>query len=104
MYGGAVETREALQAFGLPADLVEEGGREPEVIGIYPENWLPYAVFSALATQWQQGMGGPGGLKYEVLPVVEERLGVKKKRRADVFTALRVMEDEVLKVFSERRN
>jgi hypothetical protein len=49
-----------------------------------------------MATQWQisAGMGGAvyHGLNYTALPVVEQRLGVKKRQRADTFARVRVME------------
>lgn len=48
-------------------------------------------------------MGGREGLRYEVLPVIEERLGVKKKQKADLFAALQVMEGEALRVWAAKR-
>ena len=46
-------------------------------------------------------MGGAVGLRYEALPLVMQAAGVKKKARAELFEALRIMEDEALKVFRE---
>lgn len=47
-------------------------------------------------------MGGPVGLDYVALPVVEKRLGVKKRERADVFAALQVMENEALRIMTKK--
>lgn len=58
-------------------------------------------VFMAMQTQWRIGMGGATGLDYSVLPVVEDRLGVPKKRRAECFKGLQMIEREVLSVWSE---
>lgn len=58
-------------------------------------------VFMAMQTQWRIGMGGATGLDYSVLPVVEARLNVPKKRRAECFKGLQIIEREVLRVWSE---
>lgn len=69
-------------------------------VAVWPENWTAWEVFSAMATQWRisVGMGGAAyhGLNYTALPVVEARVGVKKKQRADTFARLRVMEAAAL--------
>lgn len=52
-------------------------------------------LFSALQTQWTLGPRGPCGLRYEVLPVVLDLLGIRGDR-AELFAGLRVMEGEVL--------
>lgn len=65
-------------------------------VAVWPENWTAWEVFSAMATQWQISVGMSGaayhGFNYAALPVVEARLGVRKKQRADTFARLRVME------------
>lgn len=65
-------------------------------VGIWPENWQAWEVFAAMATQWRVSVGMSGaihhGLDYAALPVVEQRVGVKKRQRADTFARLRVME------------
>lgn len=58
-------------------------------------------VFMAMQTQWRIGMGGATGLDYSALPVVEDRLNVPKKRRAECFRGLQIIEREVLRVWSE---
>ena len=72
-------------------------------VDVYPENWQAVQVFVAMLTQWRVGMSGAVGLDYGVLPVVESRLGVRRKQRADVFASLRIMERELLGTWNERR-
>lgn len=55
-------------------------------------------MFAALGTQWNVGAGGVIGLRYEAIPVVLEAFGIKKKERAGMLSALRIMEDEALGV------
>lgn len=92
---------EALAAFGLVRE-----GPEPDdaTFRVWPENWQALVIFSALATQWAVGMGGPTGLRYESIPVV---LRMRQVPRADwprLFEQVRVMESESLKYFAERRS
>lgn len=89
---GAEPDADELAAFGLKW----EGEIVDTDVAVWPENWTAWEVFSAMATQWQVsvGMGGAvyHGLNYAVLPVVENRLEVKKRQRADTFARLRVLE------------
>ena len=88
-------------AFGLRLedDEDEDGDR------VYPENWPAFQVMSAMRTQWRTGeMGRPTGLDYTALPTVFSLLDIGKKRRPDVFDALRVMEAEALKTMNARNN
>lgn len=70
---------------------------------MYPENAAPMNVFLALQTQWRVGMNGATGLDYAALPAVMDLCGVRKKKRGDVFSAVRVMESEALSIWAERR-
>ena len=72
-------------------------------VNVYPENWQTVQVFFALRTQWNQGMGGCTGLRYEAIPLVEKRLGVKKKRHAEIFHGLQIMEAEALNAWREEQ-
>ncbi|HRD90963.1 MAG TPA: DUF1799 domain-containing protein [Accumulibacter sp.] len=70
---------------------------------VWPEHWQAVEVFAALQTQWAVGgMGGVIGLRYEVLPTVCDLLGVKKRRRRELFDALRLMESAALEVLTKR--
>lgn len=97
---GAVrdDTDEAAAAFGIEAPQ-----QQLEETGVYPENWQAVQLFSAMGNQWHSSMGGREGLRYEVLPVIEAWMGIKKKDRADLFSALQVMENEALSVWAEQR-
>ena len=66
-----------------------------DVCKVWPENWTPVEVFAALATQWRVAPSGQRyGLDYGALPAVFDLLAVED--RAEVFSALRVMEGEFL--------
>lgn len=60
-------------------------------------------MFLALQAQWRVGMNGATGLDYAALPAVLDLCGVRKKKRPDVFWALRVMEGEALRLWAEQR-
>lgn len=85
-----------LEALGFTRDDVDDSEQE-----VFPENWLPFTIFIDLVRQWRVGMGGPTGLDYSALPFVFDLHEVKKKKRREVFEALRVMEDEALRVMAE---
>lgn len=74
------------------------GLNEPEETGCWPDNWLALQVFAALGTQWNVGMGGAIGLRYEAIEPVLRMMGVVHKERAALFEALRIMENEALQV------
>jgi len=67
----------------------------------WPDNWLTFRVFAAMGTQWNVGMSGAIGLRYEALPVVLNMMGIAKKERAEIFDSLRIMESEVLTMFRD---
>lgn len=74
------------------------GINEPEETDCWPDNWLPLQVFEALGTQWNIGMNGVIGLRYEAIPVVLAEFGIRKKQRAAMMESLRIMENEALQV------
>ena len=91
--GGASEEQDqALAAFGLK----REAPLEPQHVDCWPDNWLPLQVFAALGTQWNVGMNGVIGLRYEAIPIVLSEFGIKKKQRAEMMQSLRIMENEAL--------
>ena len=100
LYTGDAKPRdEALAAFGLQL-------AEPEQLhtDCWPDNWQPLKVLEAMSTQWNVGNNAVIGLRYESLPVVMDILGVKKKARAGLLEALRIMEQEALQIFNEKKN
>jgi hypothetical protein len=103
LYGGTRDVQsedEALAAFGLKRD-----GPEPEdaFYEVWPENWQAVVLFSAITTQWNVGMNGPVGLRYESLPFVLELHGVAREEWPEVFVQIRACESEALKIFAEKR-
>ncbi len=76
-------------------------GDEEETAECWPDNWMPLKVFEAMSTQWNAGPGGVIGLKYEAMPAVSDLLCVRKKARAEIFTSLRIMENEALQVINK---
>lgn len=56
----------------------------------------------AMQSQWRVGAAGASGMDYAALPFVMKATGVKKKKRADVFSDVQTMEDEALKVMHEK--
>lgn len=69
--------------------LEEQQARDTEV---WPDNWPVLLVFDDLMSQWNVGMNGVIGLRYEALPLVLELHGIKRKRQLEMFDGLRVME------------
>ena len=57
-----------------------------------------------MATQWRTGMAGATGLDYTAMPVVMDMVGIKKKRRSEVFASVRIMEQEALATMAENRD
>jgi hypothetical protein len=88
--GGPMD-EEMLAAFGLQVEQQEAGGIEA-----WPENETTIKVFMAMGTQWNVGMAGAVGLRYEALPVVLDLMGVAADERPGVFAGLRVMEGAAL--------
>lgn len=74
---------------------------------VWPDNAAVWRLWEAMETQWQvDTVVGLSVVRkvwkrliYEALPVVEQRLGIKKRERARLFEELREMEKEALAVF-----
>lgn len=71
---------------------------------MYPDCWLPLAVFQAMGTQWRvvAGMGGAMylGLEYPALEIVLRRMVPAKQRQA-VWQDVLVMEFAALAVLNK---
>jgi hypothetical protein len=67
------------------------------------ENLPAVRVFLALQTQWRHGMAGPTGLDYAAIPPVFDLCGIRQKKSADTFGALRILEVETLNCWADRR-
>lgn len=79
---------------------------EPEPTGpfrVLPENWEAVRVFVALSTQWRLApMGGPVGLDNAAIPPTLMLMGIGRKRWAEIFERLMVMEGAAIGVMRGR--
>src|SRR5690349_7623931 len=78
---------EELEAYGLTPDDYPE----PE-IGIWPESWQAFQLFTRLSTQWRVGAAGAIGLDYNVLFHEMDRAGLAGDNYDETFSAIRVIE------------
>lgn len=75
-----------------------------EIVEVWDINWPAFEVFNSMASQWRiGGMGDATGLDYGVIPNTANLLGYKKKQVKDMFSDLRVMENEALITMGENR-
>jgi hypothetical protein len=81
----------------LLSQICERIGQVEESFGCWPENWLSFRVF------YEATAGGAYvQVRYETLPHIYEAFGIKKKKRAEIFRLLRILENEALNVINER--
>lgn len=86
---------EELKAFCLTREDVEDTSD----FEIWPENWIPFLVFSEVSTQWRVGAGGATGLDYVAVKWVMDLMKIKKKY--EVLRAIRTMESSALKTMNK---
>jgi hypothetical protein len=72
-----------------------------EQIDVWPENLPAVDLFLQMQTQWSVGMAGPVGLRYEVLFLLMDRMGLSGRDVDWMFSDVRVME---LAALEEMRN
>lgn len=97
MYTPAPSAAE-LAAFGLrEADFDEADG-----LPVWPCNHRAVVLFGQLGTQWRTGFSGAYGLDYTAVQALMGLQGVKKSIQAALFEDIRVMEQAVLALWSER--
>lgn len=82
-----------------PEDFTEDD----MTVEIWDCNADPYNVFVGMETQWRYSFAGREGLDYTAVPVVMDMLGIREKRRPDVFASVRIMEREALETMAENR-
>lgn len=68
----------------------------PPEVGIWPESWLAFQMFTRLSTQWRIGAAGPVGLDYNVLFHELDRAGLNGDDYDDTFASIRVIEGVAL--------
>lgn len=94
---------DAAAAFGLRA-VRAPGSAEPPEIYLWPENVPVWRLFQAVRTQWNVGMGGPVGLRYEGVALVMRMHRVKRSEEQNIFAKIQVMERAMLEAWSEKRD
>ena len=76
-----------------------------EDVMVWDINWESFTVFNSMASQWRiGGMGDATGLDYNTIPVVAKMLGIKSKKVKDIFSDIRVMENEALITMGENKD
>lgn len=78
---------------GMSEDIQDQALAEDD-IEVWPENWTAVTVLLDMQTQWNIGMGGPVGLRYEALPVVLAARGIESS--PDLFGQIRILESAAL--------
>lgn len=100
-----------MRAMGVPQSEIdrlreEAKADQPDTFGVLAENWKSFQVFDALGDQWRIVAGFSGahfqGIDYKALPIVEKRMGVKKRNRARIFNDLRIMAAEAKAILNEK--
>ncbi len=86
-----------LEAIGLTR---EDLGEIPD-FEVWPDNWVPFKVFSEVCTQWRMGPGGPIGLDYSVVKWIMRTMHVTKKDRLEVLRSVRVLECSAMSKMAE---
>ncbi len=86
-------SQEELDAIGIKREDVEDTSD----FEVWPENWLPYKVFSEVNTQWRVGAAGPTGLDYGPVQWAMGLHRIPKKQQLEVLRAIRTMESSALK-------
>lgn len=79
--------------------LTREDVEDTSDFEVWPENWIPFLVFSEVSTQWRVGAGGATGLDYGPVKWVMGLMKVKKKY--EVLRAIRTMESSALKTMNK---
>ena len=76
----------------------------PEEVYLWPENKAVWDLFQSLSTQWNEGMQGPLGLRYEAIPIVMRMRRVKRSDEQEMFAKVQLMEAAMLAAWSEKKH
>ena len=71
------------------------------IIEVWPDNWQAFDLFAQCQTQWNVGMGGRCGLRYEALYPLLDRTAGTPERWHELFDDVRVMEHAALKQMAD---
>lgn len=70
-------------------------------IQVWPENWPVVELFGRLGTQWNVGMSGPTGLRYEAIYPLLDRFVSDDEEWKQAFDDLQIMERAALDAMRE---
>lgn len=70
-------------------------------VEVWPDNWPAFALFARVQTQWNVGMGGRCGLRYEALYPLLDRATETEEQWDELFDDVRVMEYAALKQMAD---
>ncbi|SEO63357.1 Phage related hypothetical protein [Luteibacter sp. UNC138MFCol5.1] len=77
--------------------------KEQTLVELWPETFPQLLFFRGFTTQWRQGPGGPVGLDYAVIFHELDRKGLATDAYDDMLHALRIIEDEALKLIHTKK-
>jgi len=72
-------------------------------VEVWPENWAIFNLFCRLQTQWNVGVSGPTGLRYEAAYPLLDKLAANDGEWQELFDDLRQMELAALEQMSKDR-
>ena len=75
---------------------------EKNAVEVWPENHAVFLLFRSLSTQWNVGMGGPVGLRYEAVYPLIDRMRLSDDEWQETFYALQEMEAAALDAMREK--
>lgn len=90
---------EIIESYREKLKLEQDSGCE-----IWQENLESFSVFQALTTQWRiSDMGYFFGLNYPAVESVLNMMGFNRKRKAEIFEDIRIMENAALEVLNKEK-
>lgn len=78
------------------AGLTEADVAEPPV-ELWTDNLRAYQLFCRVGTQWQCGVGGASGLRYEAVYPLMARMNLPDEEWSELFYEIQVMESAALR-------
>lgn len=90
---------EDLAVWNIPAP--EQIAAVPADFEVWPENMTTIDILCAMGSQWNVGMGGRTGLRYESIPFVLRMHDIPRAEWRDIYDGLRLAEGEALKLWRE---
>lgn len=99
-----------LEVAGAPAEVIaaarQQSSQVDGDIEVWPENEQSVKLFLSLGTQWMVAVGvsamRPLGLNYQSMESAMRVLNIPRKDRPALFSDVRLMEREVLKVLNKQ--